>query len=136
MVWPAFGASAPPGFGATTLPPVENGLPSRTPSGLFPAGPPRPTYREPHPVRVGAVLAGAGVTAAWLLLLGLLATTARSFVWLILVAAAVAWLASLGLVRYGDRGVAVGVALSAGAGFSIAGVLLVARWVTVGWLLW
>ena len=48
----------------------------RAPSGLCPSPPPRPAYREPHPVRVGAVLVGAGLTAAWLLVVGLFATSA------------------------------------------------------------
>ena len=115
---------------------MERGLPSRTPSGLFPAGPPRPTYREPHPVRVGPTLAGAGVAAAWLLLVGLLATSARGYVWLTLVASVAAWLGALALARYGDRGVAAGVALSTALGLSIAGVLVIERWATTGWPLW
>jgi hypothetical protein len=106
------------------------------PSGLFPSGPPRPTYREPHPIRVGAVLAGAGAAAVWLLVFALLATSARGFVWLVLAAAAVAWLVALVLAYVGDRGVAVGVALSAGAGMAIAVTLVVARWAASGWFLW
>ncbi|GAA1797843.1 hypothetical protein GCM10009682_19380 [Luedemannella flava] len=109
---------------------------SRTPSGLFPSGPLRPAFREPHPVRVGAVLAGAGATAGWLLVSALLATSPRSFVWLVLGAAILAWLVAVLLTFVGDRGVAVGVALSAGAGVAIAIGLVVARWVTTGWFLW
>jgi hypothetical protein len=115
---------------------VENGLPSRTPSGLFPSGPHRPSYREPHPVRLAGVLTGAGVTAVWLLLFALLATSARSLAWLLLLASGLAWVAALVLVRVGDRGVAVGTALSAGAGITIVGILVVARWATTGWFLW
>jgi len=40
------------------------------------------------------------------------------------------------LARFGDRGVAVGVAISAGIGLGIAFVLVIARWVTTGWPLW
>jgi hypothetical protein len=109
---------------------------SRTPSGLFPSGPLRPAFREPHPIRVGAVLTGAGAAAGWLLVFALLATSARGFVWLVLGAAFVAWLVALLLVVVGDRGVAAGVALSAGAGMAIAVGLVVARWVTTGWFLW
>ena len=109
---------------------------SRPPSGLFPSRPSRPAYREPHPVRVGAVLAGAGGAAAWILIFALLATSARGFVWLVLGAAALAWLVALLLTVVGDRGVAVGVALSAGSGVAIAIALVVARWVTAGWFLW
>jgi hypothetical protein len=106
------------------------------PSGLFPSGPPRPTYREPHPIRVGAVLAGAGAAAVWLLVFALLATSARAFVALVLAAAVVAWLVAILLAYVGDRGVAIGVALSAGAGMAIAVTLVVARWATSGWFLW
>jgi len=87
-------------------------------------------------VRFAGVLTGAGVTAAWLLLFGLLATTARSLVWLLVFASCCAWAAALLLVRFGDRGVAVGIALSAGAGITIVGILVVARWATTGWFLW
>jgi len=109
---------------------------SRAPSGLFPSGRPRPAFREPHPVRTGAVLVGAGATAAWLLLFGLLGASARGYVWLTVVASTAAWLIALVLARFGDRGVAVGVAISAGIGLGIAFVLVIARWVTTGWPLW
>jgi hypothetical protein len=85
---------------------------------------------------MGGVFAGVGVTAVWLLLFSLMATTARGLVWLLVGAAGAAWLAALVLVRFGDRGVAVGVALGAGAGVTIAGILVLARWVTSGWFLW
>ncbi|GAA1748568.1 hypothetical protein [Luedemannella helvata] len=109
---------------------------SRPPSGLFPTRPARPAFREPHPVRVGAVLAGAGAAAAWLFVFAMLATSARGFVWLVLGAAVVAWLVALLLAAVGDRGVAVGVALSAGCGVAIAIALVVARWAATGWFLW
>jgi len=117
---------------ATRLENVE----SRAPSGLFPSGPPRPTFREPHPVRVGALLSGAGLTAAWLLLLGLLATSARGYIWLTLTASVAAWLCALALMRFGDRGVAAGVAITTGMGVAVAAGLVVQRWLTVGWPLW
>jgi hypothetical protein len=82
------------------------------------------------------VLAGVGVAAAWLLLFGLLASSARSLVWLLALAAACAWLAALTLVRFGDRGVAVGVALGGCMGLTIAGTLAVIGWATTGWFLW
>jgi len=115
---------------------MEPGYPVRRPSGLFPAGPPRPTYREPHPVRLGAVVTGAGVAAAWLLLFGLLANSHRGYVWLTLVAGLVATVAALVLARFGDRGVAVGVAASTGIGVSIAMALVIAQWIATGWPLW
>lgn len=106
-----------------------------SPSGLFPSSP-RPAYREPHPVRIGAVLAGAGVAAIWLLLFGLLGRSAQSYVWLTVLASAAACLAALALARFGDRGVAVGVALATSVGLGIAVVLVVQRWATTGWPLW
>lgn len=115
---------------------MESGLSSRTPSGLFPAGSSRPAYREPHPVRPGAVLVGAGVAAAWLLLVGLLATSARSFGWLTLVASGIAWLVALALVRAGDRGAAAGVAIAGGLGLAVAWIVVIIKWVTTGWPLW
>jgi hypothetical protein len=109
---------------------------ARAPSGLFPSGPHRPAYREPHPVRGGAVLTGAGLGAAWLLLSGLLSTSGASYLWLTLGACVAAWLSALVLARFGDRGVAVGLALSAGLGLAIAFVLVLQRWFTTGWPLW
>jgi hypothetical protein len=81
-------------------------------------------------------LAGASATAAWLLLFGLLATSARSYIWLTLAAVAVAWSVAVLLLRFGDRGVATGVGLATSLGASIAVGLVVVRWVTVGWPLW
>jgi hypothetical protein len=107
-----------------------------SPSGLFPASPSRPAYREPHPVRIGAVLAGAGVTAIWLLLFGLLGRSAQSYVWLTIVASLAAWAAAFALARVGDRGVAVGVALATSLGLGIAMALAIQRWATTGWPLW
>jgi hypothetical protein len=93
-------------------------------------------FREPHPVRFGAVLTGAGATAAWLLLVGLLATSAPSYVWLTLAAVGVAWVVALLLLRFGDRGVATGVGLATSFGASVAVGLVLVRWMTTGWPLW
>jgi hypothetical protein len=106
------------------------------PSGLFPAGFRRSSWREPHPVRVRAVLGGAGATLAWLLLFGLLATSVRAYVWLTLGAGLVAWLIALWLGRAGDRGAATGVALVTAVGVGVAVVVLVIRWISSGWPLW
>jgi hypothetical protein len=108
----------------------------RAPSGLFPSGPPRPVFREPHPARLGAVLTGAGATAAWLLLVGLLASSAVAYVWSTLTAVGVAWAVAILLLRYGDRGVATGIGLAASLGATIAVGLVVVQWMTVGWPLW
>lgn len=108
----------------------------RGPGGLIPTGPPRPIYRESLPVRYGPFFAGAGSAGLWLLLFGLLASTARSYAWLTFGAGAVAWLAALVLARLGDRGVAVGVAVSTAVGVGIAGVVVTVAWSAGHWLLW
>jgi hypothetical protein len=108
----------------------------RQPGGLIPAGPPRPIYREPGPVRFGPLAAGAGAGALWMLLFGLLASTARGYVWLTIGSGLAAWLSALALARLGDRGVAVGVAVSTAIGVAIAGIVVIARWSGGTWLLW
>lgn len=117
--------------------PYDGGRP-RNPSGLFPAGPPaRPTYREPHPVHGAAVVLGGVVAMTWLLLFGLLGTSVRGFAWWTVFAGGVAWLAALLLVRHGDRGVATGVAIVVGGGWSIAAAVVASRWMVSGdWPLW
>ena len=109
---------------------------SRAPSGLFPSGPCRPTFREPHPIRLGAVLGGAGATCAWLLLSGLLATSTQGYLWLTVVAAASAWVCAYWLMRFGDRGAAVGVGLATGVGTSIGFIVMIDNWASSGWPLW
>ncbi|MEU7755648.1 hypothetical protein AB0B57_26560 [Micromonospora sp. NPDC049101] len=111
---------------------------ARTPSGLFPAGPPsRPTYREPHPVTGGGVAAGGAAATAWLLLFGLLGTDVTSYAWWTVLAGLLAWLTALVLIRYGDRGVATGVAIVTAGGWSIAAAVVTVRWATSGdWPLW
>jgi hypothetical protein len=116
---------------------MDRGLESRTPSGLFPGNRhERPTYREPHPVRFSAAIGGAGAGTVWLALFGLLATSARSYVWLTLTAALLLTVAALALARFGDRGVAVGLSFAGAIGVSVAVVLVIARWATTGWPLW
>jgi len=110
--------------------------PSRTPSGLFPTGPPRPTYREPFRVRGRAVAAGLGAGALWMLLFGLLAQSVRSYAWLSVIAAGVAWLVALGLARHGDRGVAAGIAISVGVGLALATIVVGVMWAAVAWPMW
>lgn len=126
--WSPAGRPANPGWPAATLP--------RSPSGLFPSGPPRPTYREPHPVRGAAVAIGAGAGALWMLLFGLVASSVRGYAWWTISAGIAAWLAALVLARFGDRGVAVGVAASAGLGAAIAGSVVFAQFVGGHWVLW
>ncbi|TDB73441.1 hypothetical protein [Micromonospora sp. KC723] len=111
---------------------------TRTPSGLFPSGPPyRPVWREPHPVTGPGVAAGAALAAAWLLLFGLLGRDVPGYAWWTVVAGALAWAAALVLVRYGDRGVATGVAIVTAGGWSIAFAIVVVRWATSSnWPMW
>jgi len=109
-------------------PGVKGGtVPVRGPSGLFPSGPPRPTYREPVPVRPGAVTAGAAASAMWMLLFGLLGGSLTGYQWWTFGAGTVAWAVATLLARFGDRGVAVGVAISTGVGVAIAAVTVFAR---------
>lgn len=109
----------------------------RTPSGLFPSGPMRPTYREAHQVRSGAVLAGVAATALWLLGFGLLPAGLRGYVWWTVFAGGMAWLTSLMLARHGDRGVAAGIAIATGVGWAAAGAAVAIRWAASGdWPLW
>jgi hypothetical protein len=113
------------------------GIDSHPPSGLFPTGPPRASYREPHPVRAGGLLAGLAGGAGWLLLFTLLGSGLPSRVWWAVAAGGVAWLVAVGLARSGDRGVAVGVALATGAGWAVAAGLVALSWAITGdWPLW
>jgi hypothetical protein len=107
-----------------------------TPSGLFPSGPPRPIYREPLPVRPGAVALGVVAGLLWMMLFGLLASTARGYAWLTIGSGVLAWLVALLLVRLGDRGAAVGVALSVGFGLAVVAVMTISRATAGQWLLW
>ena len=120
--------------GATPPPPP---VPPRPPSGLFPGQPPRPVYREPHPVSAGPVMAGIGATVVWFALFGGLGRDLLSYAWWTVVAAVMGWLVSAVLGRLGDRGVAVGVAVTSSVGLSIAAAVVAHRWITTdNWPLW
>jgi hypothetical protein len=108
----------------------------RMTSGLFPSGPPRPIFREPFAVRGGAVALGMVGGGLWMMLFGLLAADAGGYVWITIIAGLVAWLVALLLARMGDRGAAVGVAMSTAVGLSIATIVVVVRWAGGDWLLW
>lgn len=71
-----------------------------------------------------------------MLLFGLLGRDARSYSWWTISAAIVAWLASMVLVRRGDRGIAAGVAMASGLGLAIAMSVVMTRWIGGHWLLW
>jgi len=79
------------------------------------------------------VLAGGGTAAAWMIFIGLLGSSTRSYVWLTIFASLVATGAAFALARFGDRGVAVGVAVVTGLGLSVAMALTLQRWITTGW---
>jgi hypothetical protein len=96
----------------------------------------RPTYREPLPVRSGRVWAGAGAAALWMLLFGLQASTIRAYAWITIAAAVVALGAAGILAKFGDRGVAVGVAISSGIGLSVAGLFGAFQAFSGHWILW
>lgn len=110
----------------------------RTPSGLFPSGPPaRPTYREPHPVLGGAVAAGFAAAGAWLLLFGLLGRSLVAYVWWTAIAGLIAWAVAVALMVAGNRGVAAGVAMATAVGWGIAAAATAMRWAATGdWPLW
>jgi hypothetical protein len=118
-------------------PPAATGFSADPPSGLFPSGPPRPTYREPHPVQGAQVAAGLGAATLWMLMFGLLAGGLRGYAWWTVFAGALAWLVALALARLGDRGVAVGVAIATGLALSVAAVAVAVRWAEIGdWPMW
>jgi hypothetical protein len=108
----------------------------RMPSGLFPSGPPRPIFREPFPIRGGAVALGVVGGGLWMMLFGLLAGGARGYAWISIFAAAVAWGVALLLARMGDRGAAGGVAISTAVGLSIVTIVVAVRWSAGDWPLW
>jgi hypothetical protein len=92
----------------------------------------RPRLREPHPVRPIAVLVGAVGGSLWLIAFGLLGTDLRSYVWWTSGAGASAWLAAILLTRYGDRGVAVGVAAATGMAWTAMTLSVTVQWIRLG----
>jgi hypothetical protein len=85
---------------------------------------------------MGAVLTGAGVATAWLLIVGLLSTSVAAYLWLSLAAAVPAWLTAAVLLRFGDRGVAVGAAAATAVGVGVVFAVIIEQWITVGWPMW
>lgn len=141
--YPSAPFSAPPAGpspAAARAPAVPFTSGPRPPSGLFPAGPrtpTRPTYREPHPVTASGVASGCAIAAVWLLVFGWLGGSVATYLWGTVIAGGLAWAVALVLIRYGDRGAGVGVALATSVGWSIATVVLAARWESSGdWPLW
>jgi hypothetical protein len=108
-----------------------------SPSGLFPGAPLRPFYREAHPVGAAAVLAGMGSGLLWFALFGSIGRDLVGYAWWTLAAAVSAWLVALILTVLGDRGVAVGVAIVSGIGWSVAMGFVAVRWITANdWPMW
>jgi hypothetical protein len=103
----------------------------------MPGGPVRPSYREPHPVGAGGLFAGLGAGGAWLALFGALGRDLNGYAWWTVLAAVTAWAVAVVLARLGDRGAAVGVAISAGIGWAVAAGYVVTRWIdTNDWPMW
>jgi hypothetical protein len=118
------------------------------PSGLFPARAPqatggfgggqapRPVYRELLPVTAGKAAIGVLAGTLWMGLFGLLASSARGYIWWTIIAAVLAWPVLAVLTRFGDRGVAAGAAVSTGFGLAIAGLVVALRTFAGEWTLW
>jgi hypothetical protein len=79
------------------------------------------------------VVAGAALTLAWQMLLALFATSVRELIEMLLLAVVVAAAAAGLLLRFGDRGAAVGVSLAAALGGSVVGGIAAGRWLILGW---
>jgi hypothetical protein len=124
--------------GMREFPPMGRPRPPALPSSdVFQGLPPRPVYREPHPVRTGPMFAGLGAAVVWFGLFGTLARDLASYAWWTIVAAITAWVVALVLTVFGDRGVAVGIAFASGFGLSIAMAFVTGRWIsTYDWPLW
>jgi hypothetical protein len=122
----------PGGWGST--PPGWQAAPPLPPPHALP---PRPVYREPHPIATGPVLAGLGAGALWFVLFGALAQSLAAYAWWTVAAAVSAWIVAVFLSVFGDRGVAVGVALASGVGLAVAAGFVAADWIATGnWPLW
>lgn len=106
------------------------GAPPVVPPGLFTGHPPRPVYREPHPIATMPLLAGMGAAMLWCALFGLIGRDLFSYAWWTVLAAALAWAVSIVLAVLGDRGVAVGVAIVSGIALSVAMGFVTHRWIT------
>jgi hypothetical protein len=76
------------------------------------------------------------MAGAWLLVFGVLATSAGGYVWLTVAASVVALACAVVLALWGDRGAAAGVALVTGLGLAVAAIVVIQRWATSGWPLW
>jgi hypothetical protein len=71
-----------------------------------------------------------------MMLFGLLASNTAGYAWISIVAGLLAWAVALVLARIGDRGAAVGLAMSAAVALSIAVIVIAVRWASGDWPLW
>lgn len=135
-------AGYPPGHPRPAPPPGWAAAPGWRPGPAWPQPgvpwglPSRPYYREPHPIRARSVWAGIGSTVVWFGMFAAISWSARAYAWSTVVAAVLALLAAVALLRFGDRGVAVGVAATAGCCLGIAGIVTVVSAFSGHWLLW
>ena len=58
------------------------------------------------------------------------------YVWWSVAAGCLGWLAAVALARFGDRGVAVGVAVACAVGVAVSFVVVTVEWAQGNWLLW
>lgn len=84
-------------------------------------------------MRLPAVAAGAVLTFAWQVLVALFATSMRGLLLLMVLAVAIASVVAGLLLRFGDRGAAVGVAVAVAFGGSVTAGIAAVRWLTLGW---
>jgi hypothetical protein len=77
---------------------------------------------------------GVAAGSLWMLMWALMSTTATGFLQVMLCAGVTASGAAIGLARYGDRGAAAGVAIAAGGGLSLAGLVVIVNVATGTWL--
>ncbi|GAA1029955.1 hypothetical protein GCM10009557_20300 [Virgisporangium ochraceum] len=114
-------------------------FPARSPQAASAFGggqAPRPVYRELLPVTAGKGAIGVLAGTLWMGLFGLLATSARGYLWWTIIAALLAWPVLAVLTRFGDRAVAVGAAVSTGFGLAIAGLVVALGTFAGEWMLW
>jgi hypothetical protein len=103
----------------------------------LPSQPARPHFREPHPIGIGPLFAGLGAGGIWVALFGALGQDLFGYAWWTAVAVVPAWIVATVLALLGDRGVAVGVAVTTGLGWSVAAAFVAARWISTGdWPMW
>lgn len=135
---PWTGAPPPPGWMPPPRRPIDpfGGPPGWSGDPFHPRSQ-RPRYREPHPISVGPLMSGLASGLLWVVLFGSLGSDLLSYAWWTLWAVVAAWIVAAVLTFVGDRGVAVGVAISAGLGASVAVALVGERWISTNdWPMW